>query len=75
MLSSRIRSFNVVLLTVTALLSIDGGDTWPFVCNAVTGDVGEEVAPGTGKAIVWDAGVDHPDFSSALCRIRIVVNG
>jgi len=44
-------------LAVTLHLSDDGGATWDFPVLNVSGDVGLGVLPGTGRQIVWDAGV------------------
>lgn len=45
-------------LLVEVKISNDGGATWSIIPTALTGDVGQNVAPGTGKHIVWDAGAD-----------------
>lgn len=61
-------------VTVRLYLSTDSGSTYPFLCRAVTGDVGEGVLPGASRAIVWDAGVDVPELSSSECRLRITAD-
>ena len=58
--------------TVTVEVSDDGGSTWDVPVVSLTGDVGEGIVPGTGKAIVWDCGADLPgahgtNYSLRLC--------
>lgn len=60
--------------TVSASLSVDGGQTYPIACTTVTGDVGPDVAPGFSRHIVWDAGIDYPAFDGDDCRIRVAAN-
>jgi len=55
---------------VTLFLSVDGGATFPFVCQAVSGDVGEGIMPGSGKIIMWDADVDYPGLYDE-CQLRV----
>ncbi len=47
-------------LAVTLLLSDNGGATWEYPVLGTTGDVGPGILPGTGRNIVWDAGL-HPE--------------
>ena len=56
---------------VEFFFSPDGGDTFPVVCTAVTGDAGPGVEYGVGKTAVWDASVDwNQNFTD---RGRIMV--
>lgn len=59
---------------VTLFLSTDGGTSFSARCLAVTGDVGDEVAPGTARHLVWDAGADFPGLASASCLLRVVAD-
>jgi formylglycine-generating enzyme required for sulfatase activity len=43
-------------LTVYLKVSADGGKTWKGPVELVSGDVGQHIAPGTAKRLVWDAG-------------------
>ncbi|NLF60595.1 MAG: formylglycine-generating enzyme family protein [Lentisphaerae bacterium] len=46
-------------LTVSIRISKDAGATWDVPCTSVSGNgIGAEVTPGTGKSIVWNAGID-----------------
>ena len=58
-------------VTVTLEASSDGGATWTLPVLTVSGDVGSGVAPGTGRAIVWDAGADWPGNVSQQMRFRV----
>ena len=52
------------LCEVSLKLSSDGGTTFNYIPNAafLSGDIGEDIAPGFGKAIIWDAGAEGIDF-------------
>ncbi len=54
--------------------SSDGGATWTVPVTSATGAVGGSVAPGTGKAIVWNAGVDWLGNYSTQMRFRVVAD-
>jgi formylglycine-generating enzyme required for sulfatase activity len=58
-------------VTVTLEASGDGGATWTLPVTTVSGDVGSGVAPGAGRAIVWDAGADWPGNISDQVRFRV----
>lgn len=45
---------------VNLLLSADGGNTFDYEPQAVSGDVGEGVTPGPSKRIVWTVLEDKP---------------
>jgi len=40
--------------TVVIYCSTDGGNSWDQPLKRVTGDIGDNVKPGTGKTIAWD---------------------
>jgi formylglycine-generating enzyme required for sulfatase activity len=63
-----------IAVTVSLFLSTDSGASYPNLCATVTGDIGSEVLPGTGKHIVWNAGADFPGLSSATCRLRVTAD-
>ncbi|NMB21748.1 MAG: formylglycine-generating enzyme family protein [Firmicutes bacterium] len=59
-------------LAVTIRISKDAGATWDVPCASVSGNgVGPEVTPGTGKAIVWDAGTDWNGQWSDQMQVEI----
>jgi PDZ domain-containing secreted protein len=49
------------LLTITVAVSNDGGKTFAINVKTFIGDVGNGIAPGNGKKIIWDAGIDAPN--------------
>jgi hypothetical protein len=46
--------------TVWAVISDNGGSTWTVPAFTFSGHIGQNVTPGTGKHIIWDAGRDMP---------------
>ena len=46
-------------VTITLLVSSDGGLTFPLTCTTVTGDVGDGVLPGIARHIVWNLSLIH----------------
>jgi formylglycine-generating enzyme required for sulfatase activity len=61
-------------VAVTLEASSDGGATWTVPVASATGAVGGSVTPGTGKAIVWNAGVDWLGNYSTQMRFRVVAD-
>jgi hypothetical protein len=59
------------ILTIGLDVSVDGGASWTYTVSTISGDVGAGVAPGNGKALVWDFGSDHPGqfIADALLRV------
>lgn len=52
-------------------VSSDGGASYAVPATAVSGDAGEGIVPGAGKAIVWDAGVDWGGNLGTRMRLRL----
>jgi formylglycine-generating enzyme required for sulfatase activity len=69
-----LESVGDIAVTVSLFLSTDSGATYPNLCATVSGDIGAGVLPGTGKHIVWNAGVGFPGLSSATCRLRVTAD-
>ncbi len=61
-------------LTVTVLVSADGGATWNIPAVTLTGAAGPGVAAGLNHQIVWDAGVDWPGQFTSQCRVRVLAD-
>lgn len=61
--------------SVSATLSKDNGGGFPFPIISATGDIGADVAPGTGKHIVWNVAADYPGESIAQAVIRVTATG
>jgi hypothetical protein len=70
----RLHTVGGAAVTVRLYLSTDGGASYPFLCQAVTGDVGAGVLPGASRHIVWNARADLPGFSGAACRLRVTAD-
>jgi formylglycine-generating enzyme required for sulfatase activity len=61
-------------LNVTLQISSDAGSTWTVPTTSATGQVGAGITPGSGLAIVWDAGTDWNNLLSTTMRYRITVD-
>ncbi|MFH1107757.1 MAG: SUMF1/EgtB/PvdO family nonheme iron enzyme [Planctomycetota bacterium] len=51
-------------------VSDDDGATWAVPASSFAGDIGPGIRPGTGKRIVWNAGLDLPNATECL-RFRV----
>ncbi|MBK9472450.1 MAG: formylglycine-generating enzyme family protein [bacterium] len=58
-------------VTITLLVSSDGGLTFPLTCTTVSGDVGDGVLPGIARHIVWNAAADAPGLNGQTLRVRV----
>jgi formylglycine-generating enzyme required for sulfatase activity len=61
-------------LTVYLKVSPDGGKTWKGPLELVSGDVGQHIAPGTAKRLVWDAGKEMANQFGTKFRYKIWVS-
>ena len=61
-------------LTVYLKVSADGGKTWKGPVELVSGDVGQHIAPGTAKRLIWDAGKEMANRFGTRFRYRIGAN-
>ena len=61
-------------LTVYLKVSADGGATWVGPVELVSGDVGQHIAPGTAKRLVWDAGTEKPNQFGFKFRYKVGAN-
>lgn len=53
--------------------SLDKGATYAMTFRGATGDLGENIAPGQGKKIVWNSTVDYPSgFSEVDVLIDVI---
>ncbi len=57
-------------------LSEDGGDTFDITPSPalISGDVGENIAPGSNKHIIWDAGAESRDFDGDQFMARFTAD-
>lgn len=61
-------------LAVAINVSADAGLTWDVPCMSLSGDVGLNVAPGSGRHVVWDVGLDHPDEPNASWQVQVIAS-
>lgn len=59
---------------ITLQASDDGGATWIMPCTRTWGDAGPAVAPGPGKALVWDFGYDNSGWEGKDYRVRVIAS-
>jgi len=59
---------------ITPLISLDGGASFAYQPQSelLSGDRGENVLPGIGKHIIWDAGAEAIDFVGDQYRVKII---
>jgi formylglycine-generating enzyme len=64
------------LCEVALKLSSDGGATFTHIPNSanLSGDIGENISPGTGKNIVWDTNAEGIDFDGDQYMIQFFVD-
>ena len=60
------------LLKVRVEISDNGGRTFTVPASSFTGDIGSNIAPGTNKLIVWDAGADWDGEYSSFMRVKVI---
>ncbi len=61
-------------MAVTLLLSDNGGADWKFPVFNISGDVGQGIAPGLAKNIVWDAGSIPQVIVSEMFQARVLAS-
>jgi formylglycine-generating enzyme required for sulfatase activity len=61
-------------VTVKLEISSDGGATWTVPAVSATGAIGQSVAPGNDKVIVWNAATDWPGQISEQMKFRLTVD-
>jgi hypothetical protein len=60
--------------TVSVQVSNDGGSTWTVPAISLSGAIGANVSPGTGKLIIWDCGADLPGVFGSNYRIKVTAD-
>ena len=60
------------LMKVELLASSDGGNSFDLLVNSTEGDIGEGIASGKGKTIIWHVEQDVPDFYSTNVVFEVV---
>ena len=64
----------VTTVAISLEISSDGGATFSVPATTVTGHIGAGVPVGTGRVLVWNAGVDWGNQFSTQVRFRITAN-
>ena len=59
-------------MTISMQVSNDAGSSFDFQVSSLTGDIGDGILSGTSKHIIWDFGMDHPDYISDQIQIKII---
>ena len=59
------------LLKIRVEISDNDGARYSVPAFTLSGDIGEGIAPGTGKHIVWDAGADWDGVYSDKMRVKV----
>ena len=62
------------LMTVSLLVSSDGGSNFDLGAKSLEGEVGEGIASGQGKKIVWQVAVDIPDLYGTNFVFEVVAD-
>jgi formylglycine-generating enzyme required for sulfatase activity len=65
------------LLTISVDVSFDGGNTFEkeLVKTCIEdSDIGENIKPGNGKHIAWDAGADAPDIYTLAFVVKVIAD-
>lgn len=61
-------------VSVAIEVSNDAGTTWDFAATSLSGDIGENIAIGTNKHIVWNFANDHANYYSDQIQIKILAD-
>jgi len=61
-----------MLVSITA--SNDEGESWNYLINNVSGDIGLDITSGTGKQIIWDFAVDHPEVLNIPTMLKVTAD-
>ena len=61
-------------MTVTMEVSADAGQSYTLQATSLTGDIGANITSGNNKHIVWDFGIDHPNYFSDQIKVKIIAD-
>ncbi|SVD09065.1 uncharacterized protein METZ01_LOCUS361919, partial [marine metagenome] len=62
------------LLSITLMLSEDGGETFTFTPTQVSGDIGNDIEQGTGKHIIWNVGDENYALEGDQYQFKIIAD-
>lgn len=71
-----LEDLNLNYSTVSLLISADSGLSYDYQPGSahLSGDIGPNIIPGTGKHIVWNAGAEDIDFVGNQYRARVIAD-
>ena len=61
-------------LKIRIEVSSNSGTTYNVPASSLTGAIGDNITPGTGKQIIWNAGVDWDGEYSAQMRVKVIAS-
>ncbi|MDP8211463.1 MAG: formylglycine-generating enzyme family protein [Candidatus Stygibacter australis] len=61
-----------MLVSISA--SDDEGESWDYPIISLSGETGSDITSGTGKQIIWDFAVDHPEVLNIPTMIKITAD-
>jgi len=62
------------MMTVTMQVSANAGSSWLYSCQNTTGDVGSNIPSGSGKHIIWNFPIEHPQAFGDQFIIKIIAD-
>ena len=62
------------LLKIRIEVSSNAGTTYSVPASSLSGAVGDNITPGTGKQIVWNAGADWDGEYSPQMRVKVIAS-
>ena len=61
-------------MTVSLMVSSDGGVNWSVQVNTTAGDIGPGISSGVDRSIIWNAGIDYPGHVGSHYEARIIAD-
>ena len=61
-------------LKIRIEVSSNSGTTYNVPASSLTGAIGDNITPGTGKQIIWNAGVDWDGEYSPQMRVKVIAS-
>lgn len=61
-------------MTVTMEVSADAGQSYTLQATSLSGDIGANITSGNNRHIVWDFGIDHPNYFSDQIKVKIIAD-
>ena len=62
-------------MLISMQVSNDYGESWEIIPTHLSGDIGEDIIPGPGKHIIWNAGLENYSLQeSDQYRFKVIAN-